>query len=471
MTERILMGGTDGFRGAAQLDEAGPGKINEETFAALSAALAQYVRESGDSQPIVVGMDTRPSGPRLKDAVIAGVQSQGLEAIDLGIAPTPLAQHTAELMGAAGTIVVTASHNEASDNGWKGMIGARKPQRTEVAAISDRYWDLVDGGFRSISAEAAPQQHAESSEQYIMDVVRDVEAVFGERPLAGKLMVVDGAYGAGSEITPLVLRELGATIKEFACGPDGVINKDSGAAHLEGLQSFLNHNPEITNDPCFLGAVANDGDADRVLGIGMLGGELQEISGNHMMWALAQDQPGIVGTLYTNSGLRDALDRKGVGFDECDNGDVHVTHALHARQQAGDNWTRGGEFTGHLIDTDWLSSGDGIRMAAWFAAWTASRGMTFGDVYEELPLWHEVMKPVAVRNPKVAAAILAGSEYQFSMQELQEQYGDNVRMVVRASGTEPKIRIWSESREQYYAEQSVRKIGGIVTELARTVWP
>lgn len=474
MTEREVLAGTDGFRGQAMLDREGLGIINEETFAGLSAALVAYTKEQGIEGPFVVGMDTRPSGPVLKEAVVAGLRSQGAEVLDVGIAPTPEVQRTALLMKAAGCVAVTASHNKYTDNGWKGMIGAEKPGKQAVEAISERYWDLVDSGYKYTHQGEAYDISAEATEKYILDIVQDVETAFGEKPLLGKRIIVDGAYGAGGGITSNVLHALGAQVYEFACGPDGTINQGVGAADLAGVKEYLAQNEALFDDPMFLGAVSNDGDADRVMALGVRRysnrSQIVEVNGNHMMWAMALTQPGIVGTEYTNSGLRTQLKDSAIDFEECPNGDVNVTIALKDKQATGQNWTRGGEFTGHLVDTKWLSSGDGPRNAAWFAAWTASKGLNFGEVHQHLPLWHERMTKVELAHKEMGKRIVQSTDMIDLQETIKDAYTeDPVRLVVRPSGTEPVVRIWGESRDITNLMDSMNQLVQAAHNIARNL--
>jgi phosphoglucosamine mutase len=473
MNERITLGGTDGFRGQAVLDQSGPGLVNEETFAGLSATLIHTLHEAGESGVVVVSRDTRPSGARLANAVISGVYAEGGEVIDLGIAPTPTAQKVAEHVGAMATIVVTASHNKASDNGWKGMLGSDKPSQSMSKQLSDTYWQLIDSGLaipehRSEPATAERKKYASWYEQRVLLDVR--EAFGSERPLDGKIIVVDGANGAGRELTPRILEALGATIETFACGYDGEINAGCGAADLIGVKEYLRKRPDLLSNPNFLGAIANDGDADRMMAIGVIdtheGSEVVEINGNHVMWALAQDQQGLVGTEYTNSGLVNRLRKENIDFDYCANGDVFVTQKLREKQAAGLQWTRGGEFTGHYVDLDWLSSGDGVRAAAWFASWATQNKMSFGDVYNELPLWSEVMQKV----PLTATSknkIENDDVIKNHLIKLEEKYDGLVRFVARASGTEPLYRVWGEGRSIGQARMAVKSLVRVVNERTR----
>lgn len=467
MTERFLLGGTDGFRGAAT-EQYGPGLMNQETLRGLTYELVSYQQEQQASGPVVVARDTRPSSEHLSQAVLQGALARGVEVWDIGVAPTPVAQKIAQHSGAMATVVVTASHNVYTDNGWKGMLGAEKPSSGIVQTLSDRFWDAY-GDCRQIPFPLHKAvERPELQDWYLRELKQDIQNTFGDLPLLGKIIAVDGAYGAAKSLTPRILNSLGAEVVTFCCNGTGIINEDCGAADLSGIKKFLCALPELTSHPDFLGAVANDGDADRFMGIGVLPAssgtsKLVEINGNHAMLALAQKQPGLVGTEYTNSGLVSRLSEQGVEFEYCANGDVNVTAALRAKQAANQQWTRGGEFTGHLIDTDWLSSGDGVRMAAWLAAFAATSGRTFGDLHQELPLWteHMVKVPFAgserndIKQTDRVASLLHTAE---------QTLGQNGRLIVRASGTEPVVRIWGESSSSHQ-----KRLSSIVSNLAMAV--
>lgn len=470
MNERPRLGGTDGVRGPAELTSTEPGVISGDTFAGLSASLTRLALDERGVGSVVVARDTRESGYELTLSVIDGIRSQGADVVDLDIAPTPAAQWTAQHLGAIATIVVTASHNQHTDNGWKGMIGSAKPSKDTVQAISDGYWERVESGLSipRFHDRFTNQERDKLLLQYGEAIIDDVRHEFGsEKPLDGKIIVVDGAYGAGKDLTPIVLAELGATVETFACD-DGTINENCGAANLSGLKKYLLGRPDLIANPNFLGAVANDGDADRMMGIGVTWKDnklsLVEINGNHVMWAMADGQPGIVGTDYTNSGLKTRLQNELVGFEYCQNGDVNVTKGLLAKQAEGKNWTRGGEFTGHQVDTNWLSSGDGVRMAGWFSAWAVGRGMTFGDIHTELPLWHETMAKIELTGKSGAA--IAGSELVGKALKYQESaFGSEGRFILRPSGTEPVIRVWGEATEAERLEYAVEDLAAVVANV------
>lgn len=468
--EYPLLGGTDGFRDVATF-EPGPGLMNPETVAGLTHALVEHQMEQGLEGTVVIAQDTRPSSDALRRAAIDGALASGAkEILDLGILPTPGAQRIADKLGAIATVVITASHNPASDNGWKGMLGSRKPSGTVVRAISDRYWRQVESGLSIPTSSRTPsaESNAEATEEYISNIVSSISDEFGDLPLAGKRFVVDTANGAAMQVTPEVFRRLGAQVDEFCCDGSGLINDGCGAADLDGLKSFLANRPDIMSDPEFVGAVANDGDADRFMGLGIVNGSPVEITGNHAMEALAAHpkQPGIVGTIYTNGATTERLKAAGIDFEYCDNGDVFVTNALLSKQAVGQGWTRGGEFTGHLIDTAWLRSGDGVRAAAWFAAWAVSKDASFSNIHQEMPLLPEKMQ-------KLKATGLPEGDIQTHpavMRAIKQSTSPHgaTRFVVRPSGTEKGVvRVWAEGRDTAQVNAAAHHVASTILSLAR----
>ncbi len=454
MSQKSLFG-TDGFRGE-YTEKAGAVLLNSETLYGLTQALIQYADQY---KVMVVGRDSRPSGSVLSKAVIQAGVDAGIEVWDLGVIPTPA---TFKIAGEFKTlaVMITASHNPYTDNGWKVAIAGNKITNEEAGNISDLYWHNLDKTIAK-NGTGAVIEKPELAEWYVAQVVQSIEQEFDEKPLQNKVFVVDGANGATMKFTPEILRRLGAVVHEFACDGAGNINENCGAANLEGVKDHLRSHPEITADPNFVGAIANDGDGDRMMGVGVDGDLMNEITGNHVLYALAQGQPGIVGTLYTNTGLVETLRAEHIEFEQCSNGDTAVTAGLVARQAKGDNWTRGGEFTGHHVDTNWLSSGDGVRMAAWFASYVSKSGNTFSDAYKALSLWPEAKS--AVRIDPNAPKIEDNEQIQTKISEIKNQLGDSGRVVVRTSGTEPVVRIWGE------AKSNTADIQQIIDDLAKFI--
>jgi phosphoglucosamine mutase len=466
MSERKLFGGTDGFRGLAEPETPGPWRVNQETFGIATYALLESQwsdNREEQRQTLVTARDTRESGPTLHDAVMAGASMAGADVMNLEVAPTPTAQWVAQRHGADAAVSVTASHNEWYDNGWKGMPGGRKPTKDELIQLTERYEAHVSSGLPLLPLFRRPLARHDLAAEYSDAVVADIEATFGEKPLTDKLFVIDSANGAVQNFTPRIFRTLGATVVEYGNG-HGRINEDSGAERLmypgqSGLETFLLAHPEILQDERFAGALANDGDGDRVMGVGVRhtadGFETVRLNGNHIMWAMAQGEPGIVGTDYTNSGLTSRLAAANIGFEFCANGDVNVTNRLRELQAAGKSWRRGGEFSGHLVDFEWLSSGDGVRMAAWYASHLVGRSMTLADAQEELPLWEERLE--AIKLPKrLTGEALGGHPMMVEAQAYaQDILGDKGRMHNRGSGTQPLYRLFVEATEAALADQAI----------------
>jgi len=254
----------------------------------------------------------------------------------------------------------------------------------------------------------------------------------------------------------------------------GMINDHCGATHLDGVKSFmLSKGASILQDRALIGAVANDGDADRVMAVGVRPGsdtemaDFVDLTGNHEMWALAKDQLGIVGTEYTNSGLTQRLEKAGIGFEPCPNGDRYVTQRLEELQAQRLDWRRGGEFTGHLIDTDWGPSGDGVRAAALYAAHAVAEGKTFADLHEELPLWHEEMRKLPVASKAVRDTLLQQPEVSDRLGEIAAAFQGTCRQIVRASGTELAVRAWVESSNPAAAQHASRLIMNTLLRASR----
>ncbi len=450
MSEQKILGGTDGFRGPVDLRNPNMGHQNELTHYWLTSALIALQQEAGHDGPAVVLRDGngRPSGLRLAPASIQAAQDHDVDVIYLDTAPTPVGQKIAEMTGALATIAVTASHNPVADNGWKGMLGSYKPDTDWVQAISKRAWEMyAEGKDRTpafpITKLSVDPRGAEYKQRYAQTLTDKIEEEFDERPLAGKIIMYDGANGAANQMAPTILEALGATVHSINCST-GLINEACGATDLSALKTAILAEG-LHNNPNFLGGIANDGDADRLMAVGVIEQaghkKLVELDGNHAMYELAHGEPGIVGTVYTNSGLRDRLRAEGIAFQECGNGDQYVTQAL--QQRASDGWRRGGEFTGHLIDMDWLNGGDGVAMAAWLSANVAQRGETFGDTYRSLPLWRESMHKITLSG---------GVQFDTDDARFREaqdwavaQMAGEGRAIVRPSGTEPVVRVWLES--------------------------
>lgn len=444
---RIL--GTDGVRG-----DVGSKFINPNVFAGLGFALTRELMERGHNRPrIAVGRDPRESSPLLMDAVMSGILEAGGGAIDLGVAPTPAVQRVAqEEADVAGFVMVTASHNPKRENGLKLGENALKLTGDAAWSLTRRFWQQEHSGLvipTSLDDRRRIETRPDAHEKYISDIVSSIRKTFkSETPLADTLFVVDCANGAAMDISPEVFERLGAEVIRFACDPSGGINDNCGSEHLKGLKSFLAAHPEITGNPKFVGAIAHDGDADRGNGIGFFGGKLWEVTGSHILEALAQHpddpkdpEPGVVGNPYINSASEERIRALGVDFKRCDNGDIAVTQMLRKL-----GWRRGAEHSAHNMLMSWLTSGDGTYAMARYAAWAVTvQKKTFGQIVSELPLYPSQTVNVSTNGYHIPESIgddpvmvAAGTE------QLEKLGGGKGRVLLRPSGTQPLMRAMIE---------------------------
>lgn len=448
--EHPALFGTDGFRGRFTTEQ-GPGCMNEETIKMLASIAYRALQQAPDSNSgnlFIVGRDTRPSGSMLKRAATIGLMSAGAKVIDVGVLPTPAILRAAKHFEATGAIAITASHNPVQDNGFKVSTGPDKLSTEAAQDIDRKYWGAVDMGDHSTAGHydrlGIVKYHPEYEQTYIKDVVDAIEQEFGSLPLYGHNLVIDGGYGAASSPAPNVFELLGAQVHPFACDTSQPINDGAGATNLDGVKEYIKSLPQDINDGRFLGALSFDGDADRVMGLSG-GPDYRIIDGNMVMELRSKNQIGVVGTEYTNPASIHRIRQQG-RFVLCPNGDIHVTKALRDLQNSDPKWRFGGEFTGHHVDLNWLSSGDGIYTGAWLAAYTASQGKTFRDIANELPLWPETMHKLHISDK----SILDRPEIQGELHHVRQQLGNMGALVIRFSGTEANtLRIWgsAESRE------------------------
>ncbi len=461
--------GTDGFRGEfSKSDEAG--KMNAATVAGLTHALVSIQLDQGNEGPVVIGGDTRAFNGQLEQAAVAATIAAGVQEsniLRLGVAPTPAILRTAQQRGAVAAVALTASHNPAEYGGWKGTLHADKPDSEQVRQIEKRYWEQVKSGL-VLPLTYDSRRSPDHLRRYIDDVVNDIETTFGEKPLANRLVVVDTAYGAANHATPAVLERLGATIERFANDTSHPINQGAGATNLLGVQQYLRERPELVRDKRFVGAVVNDGDADRFLGVGASIDsdgtmEFSTLDGNRVLELVSTNEIGVVGTDYTNDASVLRIKEHGTGFEFCRNGDTNVTGALVAHQERGEDWHRGSEFSGHHVELRWLSSGDGVRIAAWTAAYAATRGTSIMELCRELPLFPEKMRTVKL-DPAVGRLVINDSRVARTIDTTPEDSSHNYRGVYRQSGTEPIFRIWGVGSKESYVEARTERIAQAILQ-------
>lgn len=427
--------GTDGIRGGY-----GSEHINPEAFYDLGATFACQFPAGSE---VVIGHDSRKTSPLLAQAVAGGVITAACRPVLMNLAPTPAVAKLSEYFGAG--IAVTASHNPEQDNGFKPFLNGDKLSDEQIKEFEERYIEL-----QSQNRERDLLRHETGGKPEVLrSYYFALCSAFPKDALAGKRVLLDCANGAMSTIAPRFFTDhLGARTATIATYTDAPINDGFGAADLRGLKRFITTRvPDDFHEGEFLGGFSFDGDGDRVMGVSLKG---REINGNHWLHRLADGQEGIVGTLYTNNALRRNLQARGIAFHECSNGDANVTRKLREL-----DLQRGGEFTGHLIDLNHLSSGDGLYMAAYLAIQLAQEGETLDDVHERLPLWPEEMKNMHISPDK-----LSSLSDEIIEDVIDQQLGNraNTHVVVRRSGTEPLLRMWVQAQTRQDVNEAIGKL-------------
>jgi phosphoglucosamine mutase len=421
--------GTDGVRGVANAD-----LTPELAFAIGRSGAAVLGRAAAAGAPIVVGRDTRLSGPMLEAAIVAGIASTGRDVIRAGILPTPgVAYLTTHLEAAAG-VMISASHNPVEDNGIKffGSDGFKLGDATEDEIEAHLEDPALPRPTHALVGRIADD--ASLAGRYERSLI-DAGA-----SLAGLTVVVDAAFGAAYAIGPAVFAALGASVVTMGAQNDGArINVACGATHLEPLAARVREEAARTDGPVV--GVAFDGDADRALFVDERGTML---SGDHVMLVLARalhdrrELAGatVVGTVMSNIGLERALAREGIALVRAPVGDRYVIEAMRAG-----GFRLGGEQSGHIIDLDRNTTGDGPMTAVRLFSIVVQRGVSLHDLAADLIVYPQVLVNVRVEDKAAherSASVLA------SIERAQSQLGSAGRILVRPSGTEPLVRVMIE---------------------------
>ena len=437
--------GTDGVRGSANED------LTPEVALALGRALVTVLSEEGEKRPsILVGRDPRWSGDMLEAAMIAGITSAGGDAVSVGVLPTPgVAYLTARSTAGAG-VMLSASHNPVGDNGIKffGPDGF-KLSDDEEARIAELY---ATGSPRRPVSTRIGRRLADPAAiaRYIEHLTSAVDV-----DLVGLRVVVDGANGAASSVAPQVYRQLGAEVVTIHCSPDGAnINDRCGSTHPEVVRQA------VLTDGADLG-IAHDGDADRLVAVTHRG---DIVDGDALLAILARQahltgrlaHGTVVTTVMTNLGFHHAM--RGLGIDVLTTpvGDRYVLETMRER-----GLTLGGEQSGHLIDLDHATTGDGVLAALELLEIMRTTGSTLAELAEVM----QRLPQVLVNIPDVDRDAVAGSEpVAAAVRRAEGRLGDAGRVLVRPSGTEPLVRVMVEAPEQAMAEEVAAAIATAVRE-------
>ncbi|ANN65948.1 phosphoglucosamine mutase [Bordetella bronchialis] len=422
--------GTDGVRG-----EVGGPVINAEFALRLGYAAGKVLARGtrGGSRPkVLIGKDTRISGYMLESALEAGFSAAGIDVLLAGPLPTPAIAYLTRVLRQTAGIVISASHNPYHDNGIKffSSLGMKLPDDTEAAIEA-----ALDEPLGCVASEGLGRARRldDAAGRYI----EFCKSTFpNDLDLNGLSVVVDAAHGAAYHIAPHVFRELGADVHAVGVQPDGFnINKGVGALYPEALAA------EVRSRGAQLG-IALDGDADRLQMVDASG---RIYNGDELLYAIVKERMqrgavgGVVGTLMTNYGLERRLQELGVGFHRADVGDRYVLEQMQAH-----GWLYGGESSGHLICLDCHTTGDGIIAALQVLTALRRNDTTLADWIADLRMYPQQMINVPLApglDWRTHPGLLA------ARREVEGELAGRGRVLIRASGTEPKLRLMVEAEE------------------------
>lgn len=437
--------GTDGVRGLANRD------ITPELALDLGVAAARVLSRNTKGRPTaVIGRDTRVSGEFIVSALAAGMASAGVDVTRVGTLPTPAIAHMTAATSVDLGVVVSASHNPMEDNGIK--FFAHGGYKLDDAIEDEIEALLGDDWSRPIGADVGRigKDDVTADRVYIDHLLQAVEA-----PLNGLRIAIDCANGAASDVAPLALREAGADVVVINASPDGTnINADCGSTHPETLQAVT-----VAADAAM--GVAFDGDADRCLAVDAAG---NMVDGDQIMGLLAIDmkQRGrlasdlLVVTVMSNLGLLLAMREHGIETLQTQVGDRYVLEAMRAG-----GYVLGGEQSGHIINANYATTGDGLLTALMLASKVAAS-------HESLAELAGVIKrlPQTLINVKGVDKARAGDDEGVSeaVASAEEFLGDTGRVLLRPSGTEPVVRVMVEAATQEQADGVALRLADVVKE-------
>lgn len=421
--------GTDGVRGLV-----GQYPITPEFALKLGWAAGRAMAAKTENPSVVVGKDTRLSGYLFEAALEAGLSAAGVSVRLLGPIPTPAVAHLTRAFHASAGIVISASHNPYHDNGIK-FFGPDGRKLDDAVELSIESWldqemridnpDLLGKVTRQEDARGRYIEFCKSTFPYHLS-------------LRGLKIVIDGAHGATYQVGPAVFDELGATVIRHACEPNGQnINDGVGSTHPESLQQ------RVLAESADLG-IAFDGDGDRIVMVDHRG---EVVDGDELLYIMAcerqrsgQEVGGVVGTLMSNFGLEKAIKALGVDFIRANVGDRYVMSILKER-----GWALGGEASGHIVCLDKSSTGDAIVAALQVLKAIVESGKPLATLKSGMSKFPHVLLNVRLAE---RVDVMSKSSVQHAIADAERQLAGQGRVLLRASGTEPVIRVMVEGQDQ-----------------------
>ncbi len=442
MTRRFF--GTDGVRGTVGTHPITPEQMLKLGYAAGKVLASQ----TGSGKPaVLIGKDTRISGYMVEAALEAGLSAAGVDVVMTGPLPTPAVAYLTRALRMSAGVVISASHNLFQDNGIKFFSANGNKLPDEVEARIEAAMDEPIGCAASKSLGKV-RRLPDAAGRYIEFCKSSFPSNLS---LRGLRLVVDCANGAAYETAPEVFHELGADVIAIHCTPDGTnINDRCGATDTKSLGAAVKeHKADF--------GIALDGDADRLI---MIDSEGREFNGDELLYVIVKDRmsneyvPGAVGTLMTNLALEQAFRGLGVAFARANVGDRYVLETL---QQKG--WKYGGESSGHLLALDCHTTGDGTISALQILRAVQRQNCRLAQITKDLKMFPQTL---------INVPIAKGFEWQNSSklaaarEAVERELGSDGRVLIRPSGTEPKLRVMVEAKSEAVARDMAQRLAAAV---------
>ena len=440
--------GTDGIRGTV-----GQGPITPDFVLRLAHAVGRVLKRSEDRPTVLIGKDTRISGYMLESALESGFNSAGVDVVLLGPLPTPGVAYLTRAQRASLGVVISASHNPFADNGIKFFS-------SQGTKLSDGWESDVEATLEEapVWADSASLGKTRRLNDAAGRYIEFCKSTFAhDLTLRGVKIVVDGAHGAAYHIAPMVFHELGAEVVAIGCAPDGLnINHEVGATHPAALVKAVKENGAQFG-------IALDGDADRLQ---LVDGDGRLFNGDEILYLMVKERlsrgqnascqctkgsvPGVVGTLMTNMAVELALKAQGVELVRAKVGDRYVLEELEKR-----GWVLGGEGSGHLLALDKHTTGDGIISALQVLQACLRSGQTLRELLAEVTLFPQVLINVRLKPDQQWQT---NSQLAAATKSVEHELGSQGRVLIRASGTEPLVRVMVEARDASQAQSCAQRI-------------
>ena len=432
--------GTDGFRGEANV------KLTVEHAYKVGRYLGWYYKKEGYRPQIVIGKDTRRSSYMFEYSLVAGLTASGADVSLLHVTTTPSVSYVVRTEGFDCGIMISASHNPFYDNGIK-LIN-RNGQKME-AVIEEKIEKYIDGEIEEIPF--AKKEEIGCATDYSVGRNRYIGYLISlpTRSFKNKRVGLDCSNGSASAIAKSVFDALGAKTYVIHNDPDGTnINTNCGSTHIESLQKFVvENNLEV--------GFAYDGDADRCLAVdengNLVDGDLiLYVCGKYMKENGKLSNDTVVTTVMSNIGLYKAFDREGIKYEKTNVGDKYVYENM-----VQNGHSLGGEQSGHIIFSKHATTGDGILTSLKIMEVLLERKTTLGTIASEVKIYPQLLENLRVTDKDI---VLNHPDVLAAEKEVEEALGENGRILVRASGTEPLLRVMVEAETQELCKKYVKKV-------------